>query len=451
VHVAVTGPPAPLVVAAPNPGSPLDRAVARLRDGGIVVVVDDEDRENEGDLVMAAQAATGPAVAFFLEHTSGYLCAPISPARAGELDLPAMTEHNSEVHRTAFLVGVDHVLAGDAPESATGRAATLRGLAGPGGASTDFRRPGSVLPLQGRAGGVLRRSGHTEASLDLCVLAGLEPAALICELVTADRRGMMRGPEIAVLAERHDLPVVTIAELVRHRRRSERLVVRTGEREIRTPAGLLRAIAFRALLEDVEHVAFIAGDPTAADDVLVRVHSECVTGDVLGSLKCDCGTQLQLALERIADEGTGVVLYLRGHEGRGIGLGQKLRAYRLQEQGVDTVDANLALGLPVDSREYGVGAQILVDLGVRRLRLMSNNPAKFGGLQGFGLTVVERVPLEVAPNAHSMAYLQTKRDRMGHSLTAPQSAGPSGHTTTTVSTATQELPGSEVTPDDERV
>ena len=381
-----------------------------------MIVVDDEDRENEGDLVMAAQYATTESVAFFLQHTSGYLCVPVTADRAKRLALDAMVENNTESHRTAFLMTVDYLPAGSSGVSASDRARTINALADPDAQPESFARPGYVLPLQARPGGVLRRAGHTEASVDLCGLAGLRPVALICELVTADRTGMMRTAEITRFAATHDLPVLTIAELVRWRHRSEQLVVRTGEELISTAFGEFRAVAFRSLVDDVEHLALVAGHPQPTSDVLVRVHSECVTGEVLGSLRCDCGPQLHVALSRMATEGTGVLVYLRGHEGRGIGLGQKLRAYQLQQGGLDTVDANIALGLPVDSREYGVGAQILVDLGVGRVRLMTNNPAKFGGLSGFGLTIVGRVPLEIPATAHSRSYLRTKRERMGHQL-----------------------------------
>ena len=398
-----------------GPGT-VGRALDRLRAGGIVVVVDDEDRENEGDLVMAAQYATPESVAFFLQYTSGYLCVPVTEDRARELALEAMVENNTESHRTAFLVTVDYRPERSSGVSAADRARTITALADPDAVPKDFARPGHVLPLQGRPGGVLRRAGHTEASIDLCALAGLRPAALICELITADRTGMMRAAEISRFSATHDLPVLTIAELVRWRHRSEQLVARCGEEMVSTAFGVFRAVAFRSLVDSVEHLALVAGNPQPGTDVLVRVHSECVTGEVLGSLRCDCGPQLHVALARIAAEGTGVLVYLRGHEGRGIGLGQKLRAYQLQETGMDTVDANLALGLPVDSREYGVGAQILVDLGVSRLRLMTNNPAKFGGLAGFGLTIVGRVPLEIPATAQSRSYLLTKRERMGHQL-----------------------------------
>jgi 3,4-dihydroxy 2-butanone 4-phosphate synthase/GTP cyclohydrolase II len=397
--------------------SSIDEAVATIARGGVVVVVDDHDRENEGDLIMAAQHATPEKVAFFLEHTSGFLCTAITEQRARELDLDLMVTENTESHRTAFLVSTDYRHGTTTGISATDRAATIRALADPRTAPDDLARPGHIMPLRACEGGVLKRAGHTEAGVDLCRMAGAEPVSLLCELVTPDRLGMMRSTEIERFAAEHDLPVISVASLVRHRRLSSRLVERVGEADIPTELGDFRAVAYRSTMDDHEHLALVKGDVIGGDDVLVRVHSECITGDLIGSLRCDCGPQLELSMRRIAEAGRGVIVYLRGHEGRGIGIGHKLRAYSLQqEHGLDTVDANLSLGLPVDDREYGVGAQILVDLGVRRIRLMTNNPAKYGGLTGFGLEIVERVPLETVPTVHNIAYLRAKRERLGHHL-----------------------------------
>ena len=394
----------------------IEDAIQKLHGGGIVVVVDDEDRENEGDLIMAAQHVTTDAVAFFLEHTSGFLCTAITGDRAEELRLGPMVEQNTESQRTAFLTSVDYLQGTTSGISAHDRAATIRALSDPEVGSSGFAKPGHILPLRARDEGVLKRAGHTEAAVDLCRLAGLAPVGLLCELVTPDRRGMMRRPELEQFAEAHDLPLITTAALVRHRRLTSTLVERTGECDVETETGLCRAVAFRSKTDDTEHLALVYGDVTDGRDVLVRVHSECLTGDVMGSLRCDCGQQLREAQQKIADAGRGVVIYLRGHEGRGIGLGHKLRAYELQQQGLDTVDANVALGLPVDNREYGVGALMLADLGVRRVALMTNNPHKYGGLSGYNVDVVSRVGLHTAVTGHNIAYLTAKSTRLGHDI-----------------------------------
>lgn len=394
----------------------IERALAALRNGGIVVVVDDEDREDEGDLVMAAQYADTESVAFFLHHTSGFLCTAITPERAGQLRLPAMVQDNTEKHGTAFLVSVDYMKGTTTGISAHDRAATVRALADPGEGAGAFARPGHVLPLRTRVGGVFKRAGHTEASADLCAMAGLEPAALLCELVSKDCRTMMARDDIREFATEHGLPLVSIANLLKHRRMMSRIVERVGEAEIPTGLTDFRAIAFRSIADDTEHLALVCGEIGDGRDVLVRVHSECLTGDVMGSQRCDCGLQLQFALNKIAGAGRGVVVYLRGHEGRGIGLGHKLRAYQLQEAGLDTVDANIELNMPVDSREYGVGAQILVDLGVREAVLMTNNPHKYRGLAGHSLQITGRVPINTPPTSHNVGYLSTKRKRLGHDI-----------------------------------
>ncbi|HET8990826.1 MAG TPA: bifunctional 3,4-dihydroxy-2-butanone-4-phosphate synthase/GTP cyclohydrolase II [Acidimicrobiales bacterium] len=394
----------------------IDEAIAQIRAGGIVVVVDDEDRENEGDLVMAAQDVTAESMAFFLEHTSGVICAPLESARADELDLPLMVSANTESQRTAFTVSVDYRHGTTTGISVHDRAATVRALVDPATRPTDLNRPGHVFPLRYREGGVLKRAGHTEATVDLCRLAGKAPVGVLCEVVTADKSDMARLPDLEVFAERHGLPLVTIADLIRHRRRHEKLVRRVAEASLPTEYGTFGALVYESVLDHEQHMALVYGDLASRPDPLVRVHSECLTGDALGSLRCDCGPQLHTALAKIAAEGAGVVVYLRGHEGRGIGLGHKIRAYALQEEGRDTVDANLDQGLPVDSREYGIGAQILEDLGVRAMRLMTNNPAKYGGLEGFGLRIVERVALESRPTPFNIDYLRTKRERLGHLL-----------------------------------
>ncbi len=396
--------------------SSIEEAIEQIRRGGMVVVVDDEDRENEGDLVMAAEDATAESMAFFLEHTSGVICVPLESERADALDLPLMVVANTEAQRTAFTVTVDYRHGTTTGISAGDRAATIRALIDPATQPNDLNRPGHIFPLRYRPGGVLKRAGHTEATVDLCRLAGRFPSGVLCEVVSADKSDMARLPELEAFAKRFDLPIVTIADLIRYRRQHEKLVRRVGEASLPTEFGEFQAIVFESVLDNEQHLALVMGEVADREDVLVRVHSECLTGAVVGSLRCDCGPQLHQALEKIADEGCGVVVYLRGHEGRGIGLGHKIRAYALQEQGRDTVDANEELGLPVDSREYGIGAQILVDLGVTSMKVLTNNPAKYGGLEGFGLDIVERVPLESAPTPYNIDYLRTKRERMGHLL-----------------------------------
>ena len=396
--------------------STIEEAIEQLRNGGMVVVVDDEDRENEGDLIMAAEDVTAESMAFFLEHTSGVFCSPLEAARADELDLPLMVVANTEAQRTAFTVTVDYRHGTTTGISAADRAATIRALIDPATKPTDLNRPGHIFPLRYRAGGVLKRAGHTEATVDLCRLAGKYPSGVLCEIVTKDKSDMARLPELEAFAAEHNLPLVSIADLIRYRRQHEKLVRRVAEAALPTIHGEFQAVVYENVLDGEQHMAMVYGDVTTSEPVLVRVHSECLTGDAFGSLRCDCGPQLQAALAKIAAEGAGVVVYLRGHEGRGIGLGHKIRAYALQENGADTVEANVELGLPIDSREYGIGAQILVDLGVTSMRLLTNNPAKYGGLEGFGLNIVERVSLESQPTAHNIDYLRTKREKMGHLL-----------------------------------
>jgi len=398
------------------PFAPIEDAVAAFAAGRIVVVVDDASRENEGDLVMAAEAATAENIAFFLSHTSGVICMPMLGERLDELDLPPMVLDNTESNRTAFTVSVDGRHGVSTGISAADRAATIAALIDPATRAGDLARPGHVFPLRFREGGVLNRAGHTEATVDLARLAGMYPAGVLCEVVSDDKQSMARLPELERLAEEHGMPLISIADLIRFRRQREKLVKRVTDARMPTDFGEFTCYVYESLLDGEQHVAMVKGAVQGEDNVLVRVHSECLTGDALGSMRCDCGVQLQMALETIAAEGMGVVVYLRGHEGRGIGLAHKLRAYTLQDQGRDTVDANLDLGLPVDTRKYGTGAQILVDLGITTMRLLTNNPAKFGGLDGYGLEIVQRVPLEAAPNSENIRYLRTKQQRMGHLL-----------------------------------
>jgi 3,4-dihydroxy 2-butanone 4-phosphate synthase / GTP cyclohydrolase II len=395
--------------------APISDAIEAIARGEFVVVADDADRENEGDLIMSAEKVTPEAIAFMVRHTSGVICMSLTGARLDQLRIPLMVADNSESNLTAFTVSVDARKGTSTGISAADRAVTINALIDPLAGPDDFNRPGHIFPLRYREGGVLKRAGHTEAAVDLARLAGLDPSGILCEIVNDDGT-MARGPQLERFAADHGLVLVSIADLVRHRREREKLVQRVSDARIPTAFGDFTAYAFTSLLDGTEHLAFVRGDIGDGKDVLVRVHSECLTGDVFGSLRCDCGTQLELAMERIAEEGRGVVVYLRGHEGRGIGIGHKLRAYQLQEQGRDTVEANLDLGFPADSREYGIGAQILVDLGVETMRLMTNNPAKYGGLSGFNLEIVERVPLVIEPNDENVRYLRAKAERLGHLL-----------------------------------
>ncbi|MGY1840185.1 MULTISPECIES: bifunctional 3,4-dihydroxy-2-butanone-4-phosphate synthase/GTP cyclohydrolase II [unclassified Modestobacter] len=403
-----------------TPAESVQAAVAALAAGGMVIVVDDADREDEGDLVLAAESVSTEQMAFLVRHTTGIVCAPMPAVRAEQLRLPQMVADNTDAHGTAFTVTVDAVETGTGV-CAADRATTVRALADARATPGQFRRPGHVFPLVARDGGVLVRAGHTEAAVDLTTMAGLSGVGVIGEIVEEDG-SMRRGRSLADFAAAHGLPVLAIADLVRHRRATERLVELVGTAQMPTEFGDFRALAYRNTLDGTEHLALVMGDLAAASHTeagaLVRVHSECLTGDILGSLRCDCGGQLEQALAAVAAEGVGAVVYLRGHEGRGIGLGRKIRAYALQEQGLDTIEANTAQGLPVDSRSYGIGAQILADLGATRIRLITNNPAKYGGLDGHGLTITGRVALPVLQTPHNLRYLRTKRDRMGHVLPA---------------------------------
>jgi 3,4-dihydroxy 2-butanone 4-phosphate synthase/GTP cyclohydrolase II len=395
--------------------SSIETAIADIKAGRAVVVVDDEDRENEGDLIFAAELATPELLAFTVRYTSGYICAPIPETEADRLDLPPQWHTNQDRRGTAYTVTVDAREGVTTGISAADRAHTIRLLADPTTRPSDLSRPGHVVPLRAKSGGVLRRPGHTEAAIDLATLAGLRPAGVLCELINDDGT-MMRLPQLTEFAEEHGLALISIADLIEYRRRTERMVERIAGARLPTEYGEFTAVGYRATNDNAEHIALVYGEIGDGHDVLVRVHSECLTGDVFASLRCDCGPQLHAALERVAEEGRGVVLYMRGHEGRGIGLLHKLQAYQLQDGGRDTVDANLDLGLPADARDYGTGAQILYDLGVRTMRLLTNNPAKRAGLEGYGLAIVGREPLPSRPHPENLRYLQTKRDRMGHLL-----------------------------------
>jgi 3,4-dihydroxy 2-butanone 4-phosphate synthase/GTP cyclohydrolase II len=391
----------------------IERAVKDIAAGRPVIVVDDEDRENEGDLIFAAEHATPELLAFMVRYTSGYICVPLTEAEADRLELPPMYHTNQDRRGTAYAVTVDARAGVTTGISAADRAHTIRLLASADTKPTDLARPGHVVPLRAKAGGVLRRPGHTEAAIDLASMAGLRPVGVLCEIVNDDGT-MKRRPDLEEFAAEHDLALVTIADLVAYRRRREKQVERVVETRLPTEHGEFTAVGYRAAVDGAEHVALVYGDIGDGDDVLVRVHSECLTGDVFSSVRCDCGPQLDAALQRVAAAGRGVVLYMRGHEGRGIGLLHKLQAYQLQDRGLDTVDANLELGLPADARDYGTGAQILYDLGVRSMRLLTNNPAKRAGLEGYGLTVTGREALPVRLHPENVRYLRTKRDRMGH-------------------------------------
>lgn len=391
----------------------IEDALDSLRAGKPIVVIDDADRENEGDLIFAAQMATAEIVGFMIRHTSGYICVGMTGDDLDRLGLPPMTAVNEDRKGTAYAVSVDARDVVSTGISAADRALTIKVLADSATEPYELTRPGHVMPLRAVPGGVLRRAGHTEAAVDLTRMAGLNPAGALCELVNDDG-SMMRAPECRAFADQHDLVVISIEDLIRFRRRHETQVERVAAVPLPTEFGTFTAHGYRSTIDGSEHVALVVGEIGDGTDVLVRVHSECLTGDVFASLRCDCGPQLHAAMRQVAEAGRGVVLYVKGHEGRGIGLLEKLRAYALQDTGRDTVDANLDLGLPADARDYGTGAQILADLGVRSMRLLTNNPAKRAGLEGYGLTISERVPLVIDSNDHNREYLKTKMARMGH-------------------------------------
>jgi len=392
----------------------IDRAIKDIAAGRPVLVVDDENRENEGDIIFAASAATPELLAFMIRYTSGVICVPLREAALDRLALPQMTSHNTEHHRTAFTVSVDVRAGTSTGISAADRATTIRALVDPATTPADLVRPGHVFPLRYAEGGVLRRAGHTEAAVDLARLAGLPEAGVLAE-VTNDDGTMARLPQLRAFAAEHDLALISIAQIIDYRRRNERQLSRQAQTRIPNAYGQWQAFGYRHEIDGTEYVALALGD-VAGPDVLTRLHSECLTGDVFGSMRCDCGAQLDAAMAAIAAEGRGVVVYLRGHEGRGVGLLSKLQAYELQDAGADTVDANLELGLPVDAREYSAGAQMLADLGVRSVRLLTNNPAKVSGLADCGVDITERVPLAAVVTPYNLRYLATKRDRLGHEI-----------------------------------
>ena len=393
----------------------IPEAIEAIREGKAVVVVDDEDRENEGDLIFAASKATPELVGFMIRHTSGVICVPMLGHDLDRLLLPPMTAVNEDRKGTAYAVSVDARDGISTGISAADRARTIKVLVDSATEPWEITRPGHVFPLRAVPGGVLQRAGHTEASVDLAKLAGLTPAGAICELVNDDG-SMLRAPECRTFADEHGLLMISIADLIAHIRHTQKQIERMADTVIPTEYGNFRAIGYRSLVEPTEHLALIIGDIGDGEDLLVRVHSECLTGDVFGSLRCDCGPQLHAAMRAVVDEGRGIILYVKGHEGRGIGLLSKLQAYQLQDSGADTVEANLALGLPADARDYGTGAQILADLGVKSMRLLTNNPAKRAGLDGFGIHITQRVPLQIEPNPYNEKYLSTKAALMGHDL-----------------------------------
>ncbi len=395
--------------------STIEEAIEALANGRFVIVADDENRENEGDLILAAEKATPQALAFMIRYTTGILCLSMQGDRLDELQLPQMVAENTDRKQTAFTVSVDSRSNITTGVSAADRAQTILTLLNPHTRPEDLARPGHIFPLRYKEGGVLKRAGHTEAAIDLAKMARCYPAGVLGELMNDDGT-MMRLPDLKKFAAQHDIPLITVADIVRYRRRREKLVVRVSQARLPTDYGDFNAFVFESKLDGMQHMALVKGEVNGQANVLVRVHSECLTSDVFGSQRCDCGAQLACAMQRIAEEGQGVIVYLRGHEGRGIGLGHKLRAYQLQDQGRDTVEANIELGLPIDSREYGIGAQILADLGLSTIRLMTNNPAKYGGLAGYDLSIVERIPLISSPTVENQRYLQTKKDKMGHLL-----------------------------------
>ena len=401
----------------------IPEAIEEIRQGRMVIVVDDADRENEGDLIMAAERVTPEAIAFIVRHTSGVICMPVVGERLDELQIPLMVAANTDSRRTAFTVSVDAHQGVTTGISAADRARTIQAIIDPATEPADLSRPGHVFPLRYREGGVLKRAGHTEAAVDLARLAGLFPAGVLCETVNEDGT-MARMPDLERFARAHDLKIISIADLIEHRREHEILVTKVAEATIPTRHGEFRSIAYESVTDARTHVALVMGDLDDGHEVLTRVHSECLTGDVFGSLRCDCGGQLDRAMELIGREGRGVILYVRGHEGRAIGITHKLRAYALQDRGRDTVEANIELGFPADQRDYGIGAQILYDLGVRSMRLLTNNPEKRAGLEGHGLEITERLPLQTDPTPQNVGYLRAKREKLGHLLDLPDVDGP---------------------------
>ncbi|MDR1615968.1 MAG: bifunctional 3,4-dihydroxy-2-butanone-4-phosphate synthase/GTP cyclohydrolase II [Syntrophomonadaceae bacterium] len=394
--------------------SSVEAGIEAIRNGEMVIVVDDADRENEGDLVIAAEKASPEAVNFMATYARGLICMPMLGERLDELSIQPMVLKNTDNHETAFTVSVDYKTTATGI-SAFERAETILALINKDNKEQDFRRPGHIFPLRYKKGGVLKRAGHTEGSIDLTKLAGLYPAAVICEIMNDDGN-MARLPELEIFAKKHRIIIITIADLIEYRRRTEKMIVKVEDAQLPTKYGNFTAVAYDSLLDGQGHIALVKGLWNPEDPVLVRVHSECLTGDVFGSRRCDCGDQLGAALCMIEEEGRGVLLYMR-QEGRGIGLSNKIKAYKLQDKGRDTVEANIELGFPPDLRDYGIGAQILVDLGIKRMRLLTNNPKKIRGLEGYGIEIVERVPIEMPSNIDNRRYLQTKKIKMGHILT----------------------------------
>jgi 3,4-dihydroxy 2-butanone 4-phosphate synthase / GTP cyclohydrolase II len=395
------------------PFSDIEQAIGAIRQGEIVIVVDDEDRENEGDFIMAAEKCSPEKMKLFLHPGSGYVCAPTTGRRLAELEIPMQVERNTSRLGTAMTVTVDARNGTTTGVSAFDRSTTVRALADPGTKAYDFSRPGHIVPLRAEEGGVLKRAGHTEATVDLCRLAGLYPVGVLAEVMSEDG-SMARTPELMEIAKKFGFHIITIADLIAYRRRTERLVKRVATAELPTARyGTFTVHGYESTVDPMPAMALVKGDITDGEPTLVRVHSSCITGDLITSLRCDCGDQLQIALQRITDEGKGAVIYLE-QEGRGIGMLNKLRAYALQEQGMDTVEANEALGFKADLRDYGIGAQIMVDLGLKKLRLLTNNPKKVAGIEGYGLEIVESVPITTAPNVHNRRYLETKKRKLGH-------------------------------------